>query len=506
MNGTMHNNPFVLKLLAEELGRLLAGQRLVSCVSTSTKELYLHFSKDFVLNVVLEKNDTFFLIGDADRYPKKNVLHQFKGVCGNEVKGVDHHFPDRSFSISFQSGASLRFLCYGRNNDVIQMDEMLVVDQFKPKLDYTDFRSLQTIVLEATEAEFIELNRFMTPELLDKLKRGGFFAANKTQKENLWAEFVSDLSNPPVFIRRAGNITTLSLLESDDQTERFESVLEAQHYVGKKLLKQLRFTLLFKQCEVALQKEIKQLNKRLKSAELSLKQRDAGGLYKEMADVLMANIHLIPKGSVTARLTNFYTEKEIDIKLNPEQSIQKNAERFYRKSKNAHLEQANASSLMDQWKGRLNSVEGMLYDLSNAKEYSDLLNIQNQLMTPNTKEKVVSVPYKTFEHSGFQIWVGKSAKANDELLKLAGKHDLWLHAREVAGSHVLIRNPNQIAIPTPVLEYAASLAAGHSKNQHEQLAAVIYTPVKYVRKFKRAHEGQVIVEREEVILIEPAKN
>lgn len=75
------------------------------------------------------------------------------------------------------------------------------------------------------------------------------------------------------------------------------------------------------------------------------------------------------------------------------------------------------------------------------------------------------IPFKQFEVDGWVIWVGKSAKNNDLLtLKYAKKFDLWLHARDVAGSHVIIRNPNQKVVPKFVVEKAAGLAAYFSKD------------------------------------------
>ena len=73
----------------------------------------------------------------------------------------------------------------------------------------------------------------------------------------------------------------------------------------------------------------------------------------------------------------------------------------------------------------------------------------------------------------------------------------------MAGSHVLVKNPSNADLSEDVIEFAASLAARFSKNQHESLAAVIYTSPKYVRKFKGALPGQVRVDREEVILVAP---
>ena len=114
------------------------------------------------------------------------------------------------------------------------------------------------------------------------------------------------------------------------------------------------------------------------------------------------------------------------------------------------------------------------------------------------------MPYHEFEKSGFKIWVGKNAESNDTLtLKLSFKEDLWLHAKDVAGSHVLIKYQSGKKFPKDVIERAAQLAAYNSKRKTETLAPVVYTPKKYVRKRKGDPPGMVVVERETVIMVEP---
>jgi predicted ribosome quality control (RQC) complex YloA/Tae2 family protein len=98
----------------------------------------------------------------------------------------------------------------------------------------------------------------------------------------------------------------------------------------------------------------------------------------------------------------------------------------------------------------------------------------------------------------------KNATANDELtLKYGYKEDLWLHAKDVAGSHVLIKYQAGKKFPRDVIERAASLAAYNSKRKTETLCPVTCTLRKYVRKRKGDPAGMVVVEREEVILVEP---
>jgi predicted ribosome quality control (RQC) complex YloA/Tae2 family protein len=99
--------------------------------------------------------------------------------------------------------------------------------------------------------------------------------------------------------------------------------------------------------------------------------------------------------------------------------------------------------------------------------------------------------------------VGKNAANNDLLtIRYAHKNDLWLHAKDVSGSHVVIKQQSQ-TFPIAVITYAAQLAAYYSKLKGSTLVPVSYTLKKYVRKPKGMEPGQVIVDREEVILVEP---
>ena len=104
------------------------------------------------------------------------------------------------------------------------------------------------------------------------------------------------------------------------------------------------------------------------------------------------------------------------------------------------------------------------------------------------------------------MWVGRNAKQNDELtLRDARPFDLWMHARGVAGSHTILRVKGRTDNPPgSIQEKAAAIAAWFSKARTSSLAPVIVTQRKYVRKPRGAAAGAVKVEREKVIMIEPA--
>jgi predicted ribosome quality control (RQC) complex YloA/Tae2 family protein len=120
------------------------------------------------------------------------------------------------------------------------------------------------------------------------------------------------------------------------------------------------------------------------------------------------------------------------------------------------------------------------------------------------EEKEIAEKFKSFQFMGFQIYVGRNADNNDELTqKFAHKNDLWLHAKDVTGSHVIIKFQAGKKFPKPVIEAAASLAAFYSKRKNESLCPVLYTEKKFVRKVKGAPKGQVKVEKETVIMVVP---
>jgi predicted ribosome quality control (RQC) complex YloA/Tae2 family protein len=123
------------------------------------------------------------------------------------------------------------------------------------------------------------------------------------------------------------------------------------------------------------------------------------------------------------------------------------------------------------------------------------------------KEKQTApLPYREVEYNGYKIWIGKNAQSNDTLtLRYGYKEDLWLHAKDVSGSHVLLKHQAGKNFPKDIIEHAAQLAAYYSKRKNESLCPVTVTPRKYVRKRKGDPAGMVVVEREEVIMVEPKK-
>ena len=114
-------------------------------------------------------------------------------------------------------------------------------------------------------------------------------------------------------------------------------------------------------------------------------------------------------------------------------------------------------------------------------------------------------PFKVYTHLDYTIWVGRNSKNNDLLtLKYAQKSDLWLHAKDVPGSHVVIKVQAGKKTPEAVKEYAAGIAAFYPRRKNDTLCPVICTAKKHVRKIKGPPAGAMMVHlEEEVLLVAP---
>ena len=126
---------------------------------------------------------------------------------------------------------------------------------------------------------------------------------------------------------------------------------------------------------------------------------------------------------------------------------------------------------------------------------------------PNIKKQknISAKPLEFISSDGFLIMCGRNNRQNEELtLKISSKNDLWLHVRNAAGSHTVIRSSGQ-KVPDRTLEEAAIIASYYSKKSNDTKVDVDYTLVRYVKKPSGAKPGMVIYDNFKGITIEPSE-
>lgn len=242
--------------------------------------------------------------------------------------------------------------------------------------------------------------------------------------------------------------------------------------------------------------------------------RDNLKLYGEL---ITSNIYSISKGMTTVKLNNFYSEnyEEIEIPLDANLTPAENAQKYFKKY---NKEKRTFSALQIQIKQneeQLEYLENVLNSLKTCFTEQDIKDVREELaeegiikkIRQNKKDKSnkKSKPLHFISSDNFHIYVGKNNKQNDELtLKFAKSQDIWLHTKNIAGSHVIIVTDGREVSET-ALEEASNLAAFYSKASTSSLVPVDYTLRKNIKKPNGAKLGMVIYETNKTIYVTPSE-
>ncbi len=507
----MIHNYFFLKRLAGSLHELLRGKELLECYSQNKDELIMGFAngnESTYLRANFVPQIALLHITEDFKRAKKNSIDLFRTLIGTPVESVNVFQYERSFWIDFENGASLLFKMHGSRSNILLATNDQVEELFRTKLSNDlELKPSQLYKRpDLSKERFYELDGDLSqflPALGKEVK--GYLSLKGYSKQEMGARWellqntLDLLETHAISIDQDEALPFFTLLPTAKDAEMFQDPIEAGNAYYVRFTKQ--YYLLQAQLQIVkpLEDQIKKTQNYLKNTENKLLSVLDRRKYDEIANIIMANLHQIQKGQKTITLDDFYLNRPIEIKLNPKLSPQKNAENLYRKAKNQNLEIAR---LEDNLTSRQKKLEQLQSELEAARQSEDIRLLRKQ--TSRSFPKETPLPYHVYDIKGYQVMVGKNAKHNDELsLKIANKNDLWLHAKDVAGSHVVIRHQAGKNIPKDVLEITAQLAAWFSKRKTDSLCPVIYTPKKFIRKRKGDPPGAVVVEKEEVIMVEP---
>ncbi len=237
--------------------------------------------------------------------------------------------------------------------------------------------------------------------------------------------------------------------------------------------------------------------------------------YKIYGDLLTSYIYMITKGQKEISLLNFYNSEEeeyISIKLDENKSPSENIQLYYKKYNKLKKSEESAIEQLEKNEDELEYLNSVLTNILNCENYTEIDDIKKELIetgylkykgnSKKNKKDKPSKPIHLISSDGFDIYVGKNNIQNDYLtLKFANKNHLWLHTKNIPGSHVILcsDNPTDIAI-----EEAAVLAAYYSKAKNSTKVPVDYTLVKNIKKPNGAKPGMVIYNTNYTIYTEPS--
>ncbi len=254
----------------------------------------------------------------------------------------------------------------------------------------------------------------------------------------------------------------------------------------------------------------KTLSTRIKKIESDLQKVENSEQYRRWGELLQASFNQIKRGASTASVTDYYQEDmpKIEIPLDPARSLQHNIARYfhqYKRFKDAasriedrllesmeELDQLNAAQTQLDACETPEAIEQLAGELRQNRLLSGL---RQQSGPKGSQTATPKLPYREFRaRSGAQILVGRGAKHNDALTtRVARGRDIWMHARDWTGAHVLLRMTSNQPPRSEDLIDAALLAAYFSRGKDDSIIDVTYAEAKHVRKPKGAAPGMVTI-------------
>lgn len=236
-------------------------------------------------------------------------------------------------------------------------------------------------------------------------------------------------------------------------------------------------------------------------------------LYGEL---LTANLHSLKSGTDTAAVDNYYADPVecIAIPLDRQLTPGENAQRYYKKYQKLKAARDMAIVQREQTLSELNYLEGQLDNLTKCTAENELSELIEELKDQGYikrdkggKKKMklaASKPMHFVSSTGADIYVGKNNRQNDELtLRFASPNDIWMHAKNIPGSHVIVKGASEQ--DTATMTEAALLAAYYSRARGSENVAVDYTPRKYVKKPAGAKPGMVIYTTNKTAYVTPSE-
>ena len=246
--------------------------------------------------------------------------------------------------------------------------------------------------------------------------------------------------------------------------------------------------------------QIKKFKKIEKNIKVDLKKNENFENYKNIGDILAANMHQIKYGMKKVTVFDFYNNQEITINLDPLLSPNDNLNFYYNKYNKGKRTISALNIRFSDIQDEIKYFEEIKMFIEKENDFIGIEEIENELNLSDNGNKIKNKiklnktkkrELLSFDYKGFQIFVGRNNKENEEISFSKGQpNDIWMHIKDIPGSHVLILRNNQ-ELPEDVLIYAANLACEYSKAKKGDKVTVDYCERKFIKKIKNSKPGNV---------------
>lgn len=474
----------------------LNGDRILQLHIESTDEL--GFDSKYILIVeIMGRHSNITLVRERDNKVMECIKHISADINTFRVlyPGVNYVYPPNSNKLNPFNFSINDFNSYLNNND-ISIDEGI-------------FSRIFTGISKSLSISIYE-NLLQDNNTINRENIFNFF---KNFIKNLESSFNFKIyRNNEVF--KDFHCIKLSNLESIYSSISFKNPSELLDEFFTVKDKQDRLLSRSTDLQRLISTNIDRCNNKTKKLKNILKECEEKETYKINGDLLTSYIYMLKKGLKEISLLNFYTDEEeyITITLDENKTPSENIQYFYKKYNKLKKSEESALKQLKKNEEELQYLNSVMTNILNCESYIEIDDIKKELIetgylkfkntNKNNKKDKSSKPIHLLSSDGIDIYIGKNNIQNDYLtLKFANKNHMWLHTKNIPGSHVILcsDNPSDVA-----LEEAGILAAYYSKAKNSTKVPVDYTKVKNLKKPNGSKPGMVIYHTNHTLYTEPS--
>lgn len=379
-------------------------------------------------------------------------------------------------------------------------------DTFIKRLDFNAGKMHQQIV-----NLLMGVSPFIAKELVH---RAGLGAADVYR--DVFLNFQKELKgrhyHPRVYQKPKEDFHVLRMTSLEDEHETYSSPSQMldDFYSGKaerdRVQQQARDLSRF------IKNEISKNNRKLKKHHQTIKKAEKADEYQKQGELLTAHMHMAKLGDTNITVIDYYdpAQKEMTISLDPEKTPNENAQDFFKRYRKLNTSKKIINKEIIRTEAEIEYFERLLQQIEDAST-NDIDEIREELREEGylrkrrkqrrKKKQTKPLPEEYRSSDGTLILVGKNNRQNEYVtMRMAHREEVWLHTKDIPGSHVVIRD--QEPSETTLME-AALLAAYFSKAKNSSSVPVDYTKIRHVRKPNGAKPGFVTYDNQKTLFVTP---
>ncbi len=368
--------------------------------------------------------------------------------------------------------------------------------------------AMSFIELKKYYNEYETVDKLSNDELINLIKDFKNYAENMLNEQSSFVYYNDDLS---VKDFSSGYYFCYKNLPNKE----FNSINEASDFYYSQRCRHAFISFNYEKIIKELERKLLREENKLKNRIQERSQAEEADIFNAYGNLILSNISNIKKGDRSASVVDYYNNNTVTtIPLREDLSAAQNAQFYFKKYAKAKNALKLLDGLIEESKELIYYISSQLYYLTSASNASEAQEIINELKKKNIiadKQKKHATPafepltpLKYTTKDGYIIYAGKNDKQNNNLtFKLAEKDDIWLHAKDVAGSHVILKTINGKYTDT-ALYSAALYAAYHSRSKDSEKVAVDYTYASNVKKIPKSAYGKVIYTDQKTLYVTPS--